>query len=173
MNQLQQQWQAAALSFGLQPMATLPSAINSLAAAGGTSMSASFLPYMMQLAVAAMAGANQGMTAAADAADGAGPPAPGSSQWGLLSSEQPSRDDMGGQGGSVGDAQVCYVGFCGSILVVLWFRFPARLVYVWVRKYVWSCDCNSSQVCCHGWLVAACMAPLCVWQVIVVRCCVT
>jgi hypothetical protein len=107
MNQLQQQWQAAALSFGLQPMATLPSAINSLAAAGGASMSASFLPYTMQLAVAAMAGANQGMTAAADAAaDGGGLPAPGSSQWGLLSSEQPSRDEMGGQGGSVGDAQV-------------------------------------------------------------------
>jgi hypothetical protein len=111
MNQLQQQWQAAALSFGLQPMATLPSAINSLAAAGGASMSASFLPYTMQLAVAAMAGANQGMTAAQDAAaaaasDGAGLPAPGSSQWGLLSSEQPSRDELGGQGGSVGDAQV-------------------------------------------------------------------
>ncbi|WIA10728.1 hypothetical protein OEZ85_010902 [Tetradesmus obliquus] len=60
--------------------------------------------------VAAMAGANQGMTAAQDAAaavgsDGAGLPAPGSSQWGLLSSEQPSRDGLGGQGGSVGDAQ--------------------------------------------------------------------
>ncbi|WIA30770.1 hypothetical protein OEZ86_000830 [Tetradesmus obliquus] len=57
-----------------------------------------------------MAGANQGMAAAQDAAaavgsDGAGLPAPGSSQWGLLSSEQPSRDGLGGQGGSVGDAQ--------------------------------------------------------------------
>jgi hypothetical protein len=123
MNQLQQQWQAAALSFGLQPMATLPSAINSLAAAGGASMSASFLPYTMQLAVAAMAGANQGMTAAQDAAaaavasDGAGLAGPGSSQWGLLSSEQPSRDEMGGHGGSVGDAQVrmritCYLFVC-------------------------------------------------------------
>jgi hypothetical protein len=153
MNQLQQQWQAAALSFGLQPMATLPSAINSLAAAGGASMSASFLPYTMQLAVAAMAGANQGMTAAHDAAaDGGGLPAPGSSQWGLLSSEQPSRDEMGGQGGSVGDAQVCSLSGC-----LFWLRLFGLVVTVGFVH--WKCIGMFSRLL--GWFGSSGATLLC------------